>query len=381
LISFARSITAANSNTAMSFRFGGLPPGFDPRMFAGGMQDDDDGEDGCDGGLYALLGVSSDADPGEIKKAYMKMCMKGDYRHPDKGGDPKQFQVLQQAYEILSDEDKRARYDTGGLAAVDGSGGGGGPGGMDAADLFGMLFGGGVPGGGAGARRGGGAAGRPGAPRPLPKGDDTVHPLRVTLEDCFRGKTLRVGVNRTIVTEDPAGQLQDRSGRRFNRRLEREDLSVSLDRGAREGQRIVFPGRGDVTPGMRPGDVVLVVTVTDHAMFKRQGADLVISREISLYEAIAGVAFSLKTLDGRNIAVRSKPGFVVKPDAVLEVEDEGMPVLGMPQLKGALYIKVRRDVFLSCRRLSYSSNRARASAPRPVLPTPTEKSEVLCYLP
>jgi DnaJ-class molecular chaperone len=101
---------------------------------------------------------------------------------------------------------------------------------------------------------------------------------------------------------------------------------------------------------MRPGDVVLVVTVTDHAMFKRQGADLVISREISLYEAIAGVAFSIKTLDGRNIAVRSKPGFVVKPDAVLEVEDEGMPVLGMPQLKGALYIKVRETSV--CRLLS-----------------------------
>ena len=54
--------------------------------------------------LYDLLSVSSDADSSEIKKAYMKIALKGDYRHPDKGGDPKKFQVLQQAYEILSDD-------------------------------------------------------------------------------------------------------------------------------------------------------------------------------------------------------------------------------------------------------------------------------------
>jgi len=251
---------------------------------------------------------------------------------PDKGGDPKKFQLLQQAYEILSDEDKRARYDAGGLAAVDGSGGGGGGGGgMDPADLFGMLFGG-------GARAGGGGA-RGGARAPPPKGEDAVHPLRVTLEDCFRGKSVRMSVNRQVVTANPAGQLMDRAGNRFDRRVEREDLTVTLDRGAREGQRIVFAGKGNVTPGTRAGDVVFVVTVAEHAVFKRQGADLVVAREISLYEAVAGAAFTLRTIDGRAIAVRSREGFVIKPDAVLEVPDEGMPVLGMPSIKGVLFIK------------------------------------------
>ena len=351
------------------FAGGGLPPGF------GSNFADDDGAGECDFALYEVLGVEPDASADEIRKAYKKGSLNGEYRHPDRGGDPKKFQMLQAAHEVLSDADKRALFDHGGLAAVEG-GGGAGAGGVDVGDLFSMLFGGGMP-RGAGARS---------APR---KGENTVHPLRVTLEDCFKGKTIRIGINRTIVSENPRGELMDRAGRRFDRRLEREDLSVAIDRGTRDGQRIVFAGKGDVQPGLLPGDVVLAITVADHAVFSRKGADLIFAKSISLCEAITGVTFPVVTLDGRTITVKSRDGFVIKPDAVLEVPNEGMPVLGMPQIKGSLFIKVsiiggRAHLCVDpARRLVYSGECCRITAPAPstcsfYTPSPPSSRSFLC---
>lgn len=302
-----------------AFGGGGIPFGH-PGM--GRDEDEEEDEEVDTVAFYAVLGVEKDASASDIKKAYMRKAMKGEYAHPDKGGDPKKFQELQRAYEVLSDADKRARYDRGGEAAADGHGhshGGGGP-----VDLFDVLFG-----GGAGAR----------GPRGPQKSEDTTHPLRVTLEDCVRGKTMRVAVNRTVISEDPAGSLMDRAGKRYSRRQEREVLEVHLDRGAREGQRMTFSGKGDQQPGCLPGDVVLVVQEVEHALFKRQGADLVMGRSVSLYEALSGVSFVVQHPGGHKVHVRSKPGEVIKPGAILEVAEEGMPVLGHTQVKGSLFVK------------------------------------------
>lgn len=176
-----------------------------------------------------MLGVPKDAAQADIKKAYMKLAR---VAHPDKGGDPDKFKEIQTAYETLGDPEKREAYDRFGK---DGAARGGGPGGMSPEDLMAAMFGGGMRGG-----RG------PSGPR---KGEDTVHKLTVSLEDCFHGKTSKLAVNRTITTADPNGQLRDRAGNRYSRRSEREVLEVYVEKGSRDGQRIVFSGKGDVEPG------------------------------------------------------------------------------------------------------------------------------------
>lgn len=151
--------------------------------------------------------------------------------HPDKGGDPDKFKEIQEAYETLSDAQKRELYDRHGKEGVER--GGGGPGGMSPEDMLAAMFGGRAP-------------QRQSGPR---KGDDTVHKLTVSLEDCYVGKTTKLAINRTITSEDANGPLRDRSGKRYARKTEREVLEVTVDRGARDGQKIVFEGKGDVDPG------------------------------------------------------------------------------------------------------------------------------------
>lgn len=90
---------------------------------------------------------------------------------------------------------------------------------------------------------------------------------------------------------------------------------------------------------MQPGDVVLIVDVKDHATFKRKGADLVIKREITLLESLTGCDFELNHLDGHKVRVRSAPGQVIKPDVVLQVPEEGMPVGGHSHVKGVLFVQ------------------------------------------
>merc|ERR1719230_323474 len=93
--------------------------------------------------FYKLLDVEKNASDSDIKKAYRKLAIK---HHPDKGGDPERFKEITRAYEVLSDREKRQKYDQGGEEAVDGEGG------MDAGDIFSSFFGGGG-GGGRGGRK------------------------------------------------------------------------------------------------------------------------------------------------------------------------------------------------------------------------------------
>jgi len=115
----------------------------------------------------------------------------------------------------------------------------------------------------------------------------------------------------------------------------------------RHGQQITFRGLADEKPNMEPGDIVFKVQEREHSTFKRKGADLLISKTISLNEALCGFAWPVTHLDGRQILIKSKPGEIILPEGpngtpfVKAVDNEGMPSHGNPFVKGKLYVLFR----------------------------------------
>jgi len=303
--------------------------------------------------LYETLGVEKNADEKAIKKAYRKLAVK---HHPDKGGDEHKFKEVSAAYEVLSDKEKRAKYDKFGLEGLSDEGGGGG----GADDLFSMFFGGG--------------AGRRGSQEPR-KSESVNHPLKVSLEDLYNGKTAKIAINRQVIvgeskmctTCDGQGvvielrqialgmvqQLQRRctdcggQGYIANRKKERKILEVHVEKGMKHNAKIPFRGMADEKPNMEAGDVNFIIQEKEHDVFKRKGADLLVTKTLSLNEALCGFEWIIKHLDGREIVVKSRPGEVIKAEAsasapyVKIVSNEGMPSHGNPFVKGNLYVLFR----------------------------------------
>ena len=118
---------------------------------------------------------------------------------------------------------------------------------------------------------------------------ETEAPLKVSLEDLYSGKSMRLAVQRTLYEKDASGNVIDRStGTRYTKRSERVTLDVHVERGMKKGQTLRFEGKGDVMPGMLPGDVVLSIQEKEHDVFQRRGSDLIMKKEVTLYEALTG---------------------------------------------------------------------------------------------
>jgi DnaJ family protein A protein 2 len=208
--------------------------------------------------------VSKTADAKEIKKAYRKAAIQ---HHPDKGGDEHTFKEINAAYEILSDPQKRSRYDKFGLEGVSDDDHGGGP---SPDDLFNMFF-------------GGSARGSRGPMR----GEDVNHPLKVSLEDLYNGKTVKLAINRQVLVGEPTmcmacdgqgvvvelrqialGMVQqiqrkcnDCGGEGYcaQRKKERKVLEVYIEKGMRHNQKVVFRGMADEKPNMEAGNINFII--------------------------------------------------------------------------------------------------------------------------
>ncbi|XP_043716432.1 chaperone protein dnaJ A6-like [Telopea speciosissima] len=323
---------------------------------------------------YEILGVSKSASQDELKKAYRKAAIKN---HPDKGGDPEKFKELAQAYEVLSDPEKREVYDQYGEDALkEGMGGGGGS--HNPFDIFESFFGGGGFGGG-GSSRG----------RRQKQGEDVVHTLKVSLEDLYNGTSKKLSLSRNILCPKCKGKgsKSGSSGRCFGcqgigmkvstRQIgpgmiqqmqhvcpecrgsgevisekdrcpnckgnkvtqEKKVLEVHVEKGMQHGQKIVFQGEADEAPDTITGDIVFVLQLKEHPKFKRKYDDLYVEHTLGLTEALCGFQFALTHLDGRQLLIKSNPGEIIKPGQYKAINDEGMPHHGRPFMKGRLYIQ------------------------------------------
>ena len=237
--------------------------------------------------LYSQLGVARGADEAAIKKAYRKLAKE---LHPDRNKDnPKateRFAKVTQAYDILTDKDKRAQYDRGeideegnprspfGYGRAGPQPGAGtyqrGPSGADfgeapdLSDLFEGLFGGG--------RRGGGPFG--GARRAPPqKGADVAYRLPVSFEDAARLAEQRVTLH--------AGKT----------------IEIKLPKGVEDGTKIRLAGQGQPGPGGN-GDAIVTIAVSPHRFFRREGDDVRLDLPITLDEAVLGAKVKVPTVEG-----------------------------------------------------------------------------------
>jgi len=126
---------------------------------------------------------------------------------------------------------------------------------------------------------------------------------------------------------------------------EKKVLEVHIDKGMKNNEKIVFSQEGDQHPDIKiPGDVVIVLQEKKHDRFQRQGKDLLITKTISLKEALCGFAFPVEHLDKRVLLVKSTPGELIKPGQIKSIPNEGMPTKGNPFDKGQLLVRFEIDM-------------------------------------
>ncbi len=328
--------------------------------------------------FYEILGVSKSATADELKKAYRKLAMK---HHPDKNPGDKtseeKFKEISHAYDILSDEQKRAAYDRYGHDAftqggMGGASGGAGMGGFDFssgfADIFEDLFG------------MGGGRGRGGDQQAATRGADLRYNLNVTLEEAFKGKSENIKVTTaatcetctgsgsaagskpvTCTTCNGSGRVRSTQGfftvertcstcggmgktikdpckncAGSGRVRKEKTLSVNIPAGVEEGTRIRLSGEGEVgVRGGSPGDLYIFIGIKPHALFARDSADIHCNIPISMTTATLGGSIEVPTIDGSRVKVTIPEG--TQHGHQMRLRGKGMSILRAGS-RGDMYI-------------------------------------------
>ncbi len=312
---------------------------------------------------YDILGISKDASTAEIKKAYRKRAIK---YHPDKNPDDKEaeemFKKSAEAYEVLSNPDKRARYDQMGHAAFDGSGGFGG-GGMNMDDIFsqfGDIFGGAFGGGGGFSGFGGGFGGG----QRRAKGSNLRVRVKLDLEEIANGVEKKIRVKRKVqapgtsyktcptckgtgqvtrVTNTILGRMQTASpctqcsgsGQIIDKKpsdadaqglkMQEETVSIKIPAGVVEGMQLKVSGKGNEAPGNGiAGDLLVAIEEKEHEKLQREGDNLHYDLYISFSEAALGASKEIQTVSGK-VRIKIEPG--VQSGKILRLRNKGVPSL------------------------------------------------------
>lgn len=327
---------------------------------------------------YEILGVDEDASQKEIKKAYRKMAKK---YHPDVSDEPnaeEKFKEASEAYEVLSDEEKRAKYDRFGHAGVDQDQAGFGQGGFGQGDfgsfddIFDMFFGG-----------GGGRGRRKNARR---KGADLKYNLTIDFEEAVFGTEKEITVPRTeecdscngtgaksdsdvetcakcngsgqirFQQKTPLGQfVQTKTCDRCKgtgkfikdpcpacngkgKVKRRRTVTVNVPAGVEDGSRLRMRGEGETGENGGPaGDLFVVINVRSHKLFERRGDDILCEVPISFVQTILGDEIEVPTLDGK---VKFKIPEGTQPGTSFRLQDKGVPHL-KGRGRGDQHIKVK----------------------------------------
>ncbi|KAL1505739.1 hypothetical protein ABEB36_005233 [Hypothenemus hampei] len=323
--------------------------------------------------FYDILGVKPGCSQDDLKKAYRKLALK---YHPDKNpNEGERFKQISQAYEVLSDPEKKSIYDQGGEQALKEGGVSGGF--SSPMDLFDMFFG------------GSGFGGPRGGRRRERKGKDVVHQLTVSLEELYKGTVRKLALQKNVICDKCEGrggkkgaveqcptcrgsgmqvQVQQLApgmlqqiqtvcpecrgqGERINPKdrckhcqgkkvvRDRKILEVNVDKGMVDGQKIIFNGEGDQEPDLEPGDIIIVLDEKEHPVFKRNGSDLILRLGIQLVEALCGFQKVIRTLDDRDLLITQLPGEIIKHGDVKAIQNEGMPKYKDPFEKGRLIVQ------------------------------------------
>ena len=338
---------------------------------------------------YEVLGVSKGASDDEIKKAYRKLAKK---YHPDVNpGDQAaeaKFKEVNEAYSILSDKEKRARYDQFGHAGVDPNYGAGGPGGgfgfdmgdIDLGDIFGSFFGGGFGG------FGGSSSARRNGPQ---KGESLRANLTITFEEAAFGCEKEINLNRSEECEACHGsgcepgttaetcpdcrgtgvvRVQQRTGgvafsstaactrcRGTGKIIhspckacggsgsvkKSKRVTVSIPAGIDDGQAVSLRGQGNAGKNGGPaGDLIVGVRVKPSSQFRRDGTTVLYEQPVTFYQAVMGAELEIPTIDGKvkyNLPAGTQPG------TTFRLRGKGIPEL-RGRGRGDQYVTVRVQV-------------------------------------
>jgi molecular chaperone DnaJ len=319
--------------------------------------------------FYEILGVSKDATPEQIKKAYRQKALK---YHPDKNpGDATaeaNFKEAAEAYEVLSNPEKKARYDQYGHAGMGNNFGGGGfGGGMTMEDIFSQF--GDIFGGAFGGFGGGFSGGRSG--RRVNKGSNLRIKVRLSLEEVLHGVEKKIKVNKykacgscrgtgakdgsayntcqtcngmgrvTRVTNTFLGQMQttstcpqcsgegkvitDKCNTCYGNGIVKEEevINISIPPGVSEGMQLSLSGKGNAAPrGGISGDLIVLVEEIPHQKLIRDGSNLLLDHYISFPQAVMGTSIEVPTLEGK-ARIKIDPG--TQGGKVLRLKGKGLP--------------------------------------------------------
>lgn len=254
---------------------------------------------------YSTLGVKQNATTDEIKKAYRILAMK---HHPDRGGDETQFKKISEAYEVLSDPDKRRMVDMG-------------------------------------------ADPNQQQPNPGQRGPFEFHFGSGNFEDIFShfgfGGQSRVRRNKDIRVRVAVDLEEVLTGKDMDAEIgvsggKKKIVNISIPPGIENQQQIRYRGMGDTSiPNAPPGDLIVGVVILPHQHFARDGDTLICEKTVSAWDAILGSQIEIQTLDRRKLTLRVPRG--TQPGTVLSCKEEGLPNVRSGK-RGNLLVKIKVEI-------------------------------------